>query len=687
MFFSADDLGRHLKNGELLLSPNAPPGTASRLLHTNFYSYAAQDTPLINHHWLSGVVFYLVFRLVGFANLNGFYILLGAITFLLSWRIAQKAAGWAVATAVALPLVPILAVRANVRPEVFSLLFEVIFLALLWKHYNGEVGWRALLVLPAIEILWVNFHIAFILGPVFVGAFMLGDLIERPPEGTDLGPNIWQSEFYREKFQKLRRWTGILLLTAGATLLNPNGVRGAIFPFTIWSNYGMDIAENHSFLYLENNNYTGEYTVLKLTLILLYLSFLAAILCAQRFPMPMLALGITVGALAFFAIRNQTLMAMFALPAISINLALCGLPEIIRKKRILLGTALGLVILAGAGFNGWKQYRRTDTIGLGLMDGLHRRRHIDFFRSAHLPGPILNNLNIGGYLIYHFYPQYKIYADSRPEAYLDSFLQSKYSEPLNDEARWQTLLAEYQFNVIYFSYAAKWERDFLARRVQDPDWAVVYAKAPVVIPCQKGHLRIARSFSNTRSQRKRCSSSPPKAPLACYHRAFCPNKIGGLLMSFRPKTLPVFFFRIPALAALLLAMMTCFTLAAQEVSSSITGRITDPAGLSIEGANITATDTLRATRWSAATNGDGFYAFPRIPGWHIRYSGRSQKDFEPHQIRTICSRSIREPASICRWNWAQSLTGSRLPERLRCCKLTRRKWAWSLLLLPRLIYR
>src|SRR5438128_2309762 len=49
------DLGRHLKNGELLLSP-----AASQILHTNFYSYTQPDLKFVNHHWLAGIVFYAV---------------------------------------------------------------------------------------------------------------------------------------------------------------------------------------------------------------------------------------------------------------------------------------------------------------------------------------------------------------------------------------------------------------------------------------------------------------------------------------------------------------------------------------------------------------------------------------------------------------------------------------------------
>ncbi|WP_321474986.1 TonB-dependent receptor [uncultured Paludibaculum sp.] len=52
---------------------------------------------------------------------------------------------------------------------------------------------------------------------------------------------------------------------------------------------------------------------------------------------------------------------------------------------------------------------------------------------------------------------------------------------------------------------------------------------------------------------------------------------------------------------------------AQEVSAGITGRVTDPSGLAIAGATVTARDTQRGTNWPTTTNEDGIYAFPRVP--------------------------------------------------------------------------
>src|SRR5258708_25646989 len=87
------DLGRHLRNGELILSPVE----SARVLHTNFYSYTQPELAFVNHHWLSGVILYKVWKLGGFAGLNAFYILTGAIAFALFLNIARRAACWGVA--------------------------------------------------------------------------------------------------------------------------------------------------------------------------------------------------------------------------------------------------------------------------------------------------------------------------------------------------------------------------------------------------------------------------------------------------------------------------------------------------------------------------------------------------------------------------------------------------------------
>src|SRR5271167_1438368 len=52
---------------------------------------------------------------------------------------------------------------------------------------------------------------------------------------------------------------------------------------------------------------------------------------------------------------------------------------------------------------------------------------------------------------------------------------------------------------------------------------------------------------------------------------------------------------------------------AQDVTATITGTITDPAGAPVVGAAVTAHDTERGTNWSSVTNDSGVYNIIRVP--------------------------------------------------------------------------
>src|SRR5438067_514916 len=59
------DLGRHLLTGKIIVTTQA-------VSKENLFSYTYPHFPFINHHWLSEVIFYLVYLLSGF---NGLLIL------------------------------------------------------------------------------------------------------------------------------------------------------------------------------------------------------------------------------------------------------------------------------------------------------------------------------------------------------------------------------------------------------------------------------------------------------------------------------------------------------------------------------------------------------------------------------------------------------------------------------------
>src|SRR3989344_6874602 len=84
------DLGRHIKNGEMLLQD-------SSVLERNFYSYTNPDFPVINHHYGSGLIFYLAHQLAGFEGAQILFILLSFAAFAFFLFLARAYAGWGIA--------------------------------------------------------------------------------------------------------------------------------------------------------------------------------------------------------------------------------------------------------------------------------------------------------------------------------------------------------------------------------------------------------------------------------------------------------------------------------------------------------------------------------------------------------------------------------------------------------------
>src|SRR5882724_4308191 len=84
------DLGRHLKNGQLFIETGLIP-------KINLYSYAYPDYPFINHHWGTGVLFYLIQQLGGFSGLSVAFIVISMVTFLIFINVATKYSSFAIA--------------------------------------------------------------------------------------------------------------------------------------------------------------------------------------------------------------------------------------------------------------------------------------------------------------------------------------------------------------------------------------------------------------------------------------------------------------------------------------------------------------------------------------------------------------------------------------------------------------
>lgn len=473
------DLGRHIQNGRIAMEERIIPPT-------NFYSYTAPDYPVITHHWASGILFFLVWKAGGFTAVHLLFIAMSMATLAIFFSIASRAAGPGPAALITTLALPLLAERTEIRPEAISYLLSAVFFLLLLR--NLETGFPnplgnpvsksrwPLITLPLLEVLWVNTHIYFFLGPVFIAIFLMPHLISRPLQRTQVIPLLWT-------------------LTAGAaaTLINPFGLSGALAPFTIFQNYGYRIAENQPVWFVEKLIQNPNFVIFKILFWILAAGFAARVWIARkeqasaiggRLFLPLAAIGIMISALAWLATRNFALFGFFFIPLIAANLtAFCG-PLLARYRRSLTVSAALIVSLLfiPALFGQWQKYfPYWKEPGLGLERG--NSRTAEFFKDNGLRGPIFNNYDIGGYLIWHLFPQEKVFVDNRPEAYPAAFFRDTYIPMQEREDAWQEALQKWQFNAIFFSHRdmTPWAQRFLIARIADRAWAPVYADRYAII--------------------------------------------------------------------------------------------------------------------------------------------------------------------------------------------------------------
>ncbi len=464
------DLGRHLKNGQLILKGDFG------ILKSNFYSYTQPAYPMVNHHWGGGLIFFLIEKLAGFSGLSLFYLLVSLIIFFLFFYLAQKQADFRITALVALLLIPLMASRTEIRPEIFSYLLAGLFFWILWHYQKGQMADKWLFVLPLLEIVWINTHIYFVLGPALIGLFLLERLIKE------------------KRFSSIRRLAVVFGLTGLAAFVNPFGLKGVLYPFNIFREYGYRIIENQSVWFLENLGIISNpnLTLFKIAFVVLVLSFVWLLIKNRRsFSISYFGLALLWSVMSWLAIRNFTLFGFFALPVISYNISQ-GLKQKRRKEEIVKSLVIIFLALAVFLITFFTHYQRLpltkEEFGFGLLE--KNNQSAEFFKEENIQGPVLNNYDIGGYLIYHLYPDEPVFTDNRPEAYSVSFFEDIYIPLQQNESVWQEKDGLYNFNAIFFNYhdATPWGQQFLISRLKDPLWAAVWADQYAIIFLKRNEL-------------------------------------------------------------------------------------------------------------------------------------------------------------------------------------------------------
>ncbi|MFA6994913.1 MAG: tetratricopeptide repeat protein [Patescibacteria group bacterium] len=484
--FTSIDLGRHLENGKIIWQN-------PQVLFTNFYSYTETNNFFINHHWLSGVIFYGFYLIGGYQLLSLFNILLALAIFGLTFNLARKKTGFYLSGFLSLPVIFLLSERVEIRPEAFSYLFIILTWSII-TSVAADKNFRRLNWLIPLFLFWVNLHIYFFIGLVLVGFQAMAEFL--PPffrNADNLKSRLLAG------WLAARLWIKRLVILIFVCLLNPNTWRGLFYPFNILHNYGYEIAENKTIFYLGHLMINYNFFIFKSLLFLMVFSLIADFLITKKLRLFSLFSIVFFSVLGLFAARNLALFGLISLVLISDNLVslkdfFLSRPPLIklvsrRPIRLYLAGILLLLIvssffylIASASYSS-SFFKRP--LGLDLNDG--SADSVKFFKDNHLSGPIFNNYDIGSALIFWLYPQEKVFVDNRPEAYSEKFFKDIYKPLQTDPALWRTVSAKYNFKTIYFSHtdSTPWARQFLSFILTDENWSLVYFDRYAVILVNK----------------------------------------------------------------------------------------------------------------------------------------------------------------------------------------------------------
>ncbi|KKT82190.1 MAG: hypothetical protein A3B99_03630 [Candidatus Yanofskybacteria bacterium RIFCSPHIGHO2_02_FULL_44_12b] len=445
------DIGLHLSLGKIAWQEH-------RIVTTNFFSFTTPDFIWLNNTWLSKAVFYLVWAWVGMEGLIVFNALMLTVALSLAFFAFYKKETLLPVSIVTVLSIFIFVERSAVRPEIFSYLFLGWYLFVLFKE-DERLIWS----LPLIQILWVNSHIYFILGPLLYGLFLVHYFIRQ-----------------KSMDKRGRRFLLVGLLMCVANLINPLGLKEALYPFFVFKNYAVPVLENQSPVKLFMLGYSRFSSSALFAGIVLTLIGFFANYKKLRDNIFSLGLFIATSALSLIMLRN---VAVFALAMIPINAKnLHGLGINFRRRNLLVTMAvLLLLLLISVVDNEFNQAFYPDRkFGTYVPEG--PQRAVDFIKDHRLRGPMFNNYNIGGFLIWQL-PGEKVFIDSRPEAYPADFIRDVYIGMQKDYRTWKIYSEQYHINMAVLDYfdSNDYFINFLQNISEDDDWALVYKDGWAVI--------------------------------------------------------------------------------------------------------------------------------------------------------------------------------------------------------------
>jgi len=193
-------------------------------IYTEPFSFTMQGHPWSPQSWLASLGFLATHALGGAAGLVLLRaVLVVAITALMLRALRYAGASWLAVAPLVLLMLLVSHTRFIVRAHLFEYVF-ILFLIVFLLTAHRRTGWKYFALPIALQVLWVNTHPSFLLGPVLVGLFYLGELASSRMASAVSGAGPIHRHNYR-------RAAVLVVLMIAACAVNPNPAAMLSQPF------------------------------------------------------------------------------------------------------------------------------------------------------------------------------------------------------------------------------------------------------------------------------------------------------------------------------------------------------------------------------------------------------------------------------------------------------------------------
>jgi hypothetical protein len=255
---------------------------------------------------------------------------------------------------------------------------------------------RALLLVPLVIAVWANFHVQFVYGLFVLGCFVAQAFLERG-----------------EPRQRMGLWLGVLGASLLATLANPYGWR-IYEPFVLYLRQSATIYDHIQELRAPGFRSIESWTLLAIVLAVAW----SAGRNGVRRPFLLLLAGVA-AVIAFRSARDAWFAVVTAVPLLAAAFAREPAEAEEEARAHPVFVAIGTAVFLACGT------ARLELSAEGLAAQLAKSFPAGaaaWVESHRRPGPILNQYDWGGYLLWRL-PEFPVSVDGRSYVYTAEFLE------------------------------------------------------------------------------------------------------------------------------------------------------------------------------------------------------------------------------------------------------------------------